>query len=60
MVFLAQLLPGASEEDIDRLEQNIGKLSSVTQLLTGWCVGGGYLPDGAGRIFAADSGDGAD
>ena len=33
--FLAQLLPGASEEDIDRLEQNIGKLSSVTQLLTG-------------------------
>ncbi len=25
-----------------------------------WCVGGGYLPDGAGRIFAADSGDGAD
>ena len=26
---------GASEEDIDRLEQNIGKLSSVTQLLTG-------------------------
>ena len=34
--FLAQLLPGAMEEDIiDRLEQNIGKLSSVTQLLTG-------------------------
>ena len=33
--FLAQPLPGASEEDIDRLEQNIGKLSSVTQLLTG-------------------------
>lgn len=33
--FLAQLLPGAMEEDIiDRLEQNIGKLSSVTQLLT--------------------------
>ena len=30
-----RLLPGASEEDIDRLEQNIGKLSSVTQLLTG-------------------------
>ena len=32
--FLAQLLPGAAEEDIDRLEQNIGKLSSVTKLLT--------------------------
>ena len=33
---MAQLLPGAMEEDIiDRLEQNIGKLSSVTQLLTG-------------------------
>lgn len=31
--FLAQLLPGAAE-DIDRLEQNIGKLSSVTKLLT--------------------------
>ncbi|MDD3193444.1 MAG: Hsp33 family molecular chaperone HslO [Oscillospiraceae bacterium] len=32
--FLIQLLPGALEEDIDRLERNIGNMPSVTQMLT--------------------------
>lgn len=31
--FLVQLLPGAAEADIARLEENIDKLSSVTQML---------------------------
>ncbi|MEG2086983.1 MAG: Hsp33 family molecular chaperone HslO, partial [Angelakisella sp.] len=31
--FLVQLLPGAVEEDITKLEQNVAKLRSVTQML---------------------------
>lgn len=31
--FVAQLLPGAGEEEIERLEQNVGRLPSVTQML---------------------------
>ncbi len=31
--YLVQLLPGAAEADIDRLEQNIAGMASVTQLL---------------------------
>ena len=32
--FLIQLLPGASDEDIDLLEKNVQKLPSVTQMIS--------------------------
>ena len=33
--YLLQLLPGATEQEIDQLEQNIGKMKSVTSILDG-------------------------
>lgn len=45
--FIVQLLPFASEEVIDKLEENLGKLKSMTQMLDS----GMSLEDIAGAVF---------
>lgn len=58
--FIAQLMPGASEDDIKRLEDNIKDMPAVTQLLSGGFtpemlamrVLGGFEPEVIDRSFA--------
>ena len=58
--FLAQLLPGAMEEDIiDRLEQNIGIAFFRYAATDRWSFGRRYLSDGIGWACTADSGNNA-
>lgn len=45
--YIAQLLPGAAEEEISALENSIGNIPSVTQML----AGGMTVPDIIGRVL---------
>ena len=54
--FIVQLLPGATEEEIDRLEKNIKAMPSVTTMLEEGKTVQDMLSHGAGWIPAGYSG----